>query len=98
MGKLNVSMDMFGNTKGKEKKEKKKRKRKCYYEVFKSKLASKHMPCLLVSIILSFFLLFSLFLSKYLFFDTMTWKSFELNKVYLLWHIDIIILYIVDVI
>ena len=61
MRKLNVSMDMFGNTKGKEKhkkKEKKKRSRKCYYEVFKSKLASKHMPCLL-----AYFFLYSFFLS-----------------------------------
>ena len=64
MRKLNVSMDMFGNAKEKQKqKQKKKRKkekrnRKCYYEVFKSKLASKHMPCLL-----AYFFLYSFFLS-----------------------------------
>ena len=69
MRKLNVSMDMFGNTKGKEKqkkknkkKKRKKRNRKCYYEVFKSKLASKHMPCLLAHFFLySFFLSFVFF-------------------------------------
>ena len=27
----------------------------------------------------------------------MAWKSFELDKVYLVWHNDMIILYIVDV-
>ena len=66
MRKLNVSVDMFGNTKGKEKQKKKrkkeKRNRKCYYEVFKSKLASKHMPCLL-----AYFFHYSFFLSFFCF-------------------------------
>ena len=48
--------------KEKKNRKKKKRNRKCYYEVFKSKLASKHMLCLLLPLFfLSFFLLFSLF-------------------------------------
>ena len=53
-----------------KKKKEKKRNRKCYYEVFKSKLASKHMFCLLLPLFfLSFFLLISLFCSKDLFFE-----------------------------
>ena len=55
MRKLIVSMDMFGNKKGKEKQKKKKRYRKCYYEVFKPKLASKHMSCLLAYLLHLFF-------------------------------------------
>ena len=66
MRKLNVSMDMFGNTK------EKKKKSKCYFDVFKSKLASKHMPCLL-----AYFFLYSFFLS---------FVFFVLEQVFILWH------------
>ena len=64
--------------------QKKKKKRKCYYEVFKSKLASKHMPCLLAYLFPVFFLSFFCFLCF-------------LASIYSLtqWHE---ILYIVDVI
>ena len=41
------------------KKKKEKKKSKCYFDVFKSKLASKHMPCLLLPL---FFLSFFCFL------------------------------------
>ena len=68
MRKLNVSMDMFGNTK------KKKKEGKCYFDLFKSKLASKHMPCLL-----AYFFLYSFFLS---------FVFFVLEQVFILWHND----------
>ena len=86
MRKLNVSMDMFGNAKEKQKqKQKKKRKkekrnRKCYYEVFKSKLASKHRPCLL-----AYFFLYSFFLS-FVFF-----VSFILSFVFFVFFVSFIL-------
>ena len=55
-----------------KKKKKKKRNRKCYYEVFKSKLASKHMPCLL-----AYFFLYSFFLS---------FVFFILEQGFILWN------------
>ena len=66
MRKLNVSMDMFGNTKGKEK------GNVTMKYLSLSWQASKCLAYLPTSsFILSFFLLFSLFWSKYLFMATM---------------------------
>ena len=76
MRKLNVSMDMFGNTKGKEKQKKKTKKRKEKKEIgnvtmkflslsWQASICLAYLPT--SSFILSFFLLFSLFWSKYFF-------------------------------
>ena len=72
MRKLNVSMDMFGNTK------KIKIKIKVNVTLTYLSLSWQASICLAYlptsSFILSFFLLFSLFWSKYLFFDTVAWN------------------------
>ena len=74
MRKLNVSMDMFGNTKGKEKHKKKEKKKEIGNVTMKylslcwqASICLAYLPT--SSFILSFFLLFSLFWSKDLFFE-----------------------------
>ena len=76
MRKLNGSMDMFGNTKEKKKEKKRKKKKEIGNVTMKylslswqASIGLAYLPT--SSFILSFFLLFSLFWSKYLFFDTM---------------------------
>ena len=76
--------------KNKNKKRKKKRNRKCYYEVFKSKLASKHRPCLLAYFFLySFFLSFVFFVSFILSF--VFFVSFILSFVFFVFFVSFIL-------
>ena len=76
MRKFNVSMDMFGNTKERERKEEK-GSRKCYYEDLSLSWQGS-INALLACFFCSFFL----------------WFSFRLEKVFVLWHNDMIIYWV----
>ena len=84
MRKINVSMDTFGNTKEKEKNKikEKEKKQECYYEDLTPSWQGSISALLL------------LFLLSLVFFCVGENISFVLEKVYLLWHKGLIILYI----